>query len=36
VALFYSCVERSGGGVLIFDRRDFDAVAGEGKVTPLP
>jgi hypothetical protein len=36
VALSYSCAERSGGGVLTFDRRDFDAVAGEGKVTPLP
>ncbi len=31
-----SCAERSGGGVLTLDRRDFDVVAGEGKITPLP
>lgn len=31
-----SCAERSGGDVLTLDRRDFDVVAGEGKITPLP
>lgn len=31
-----SCAERSGGGVLTLDRRDFDVVAGEGMITPLP
>jgi hypothetical protein len=35
VALFHSCAERSGG-VLTLDRRGFDAVAGEVKISPCP
>jgi hypothetical protein len=35
VALFHSCAERSGG-VLTLDRRGFDTVAGEVKISPRP
>ena len=31
-----ACAERNGGKVLTFDRRDFDVVAGEGRITILP
>ncbi|MGH2652611.1 MAG: PIN domain-containing protein, partial [Actinomycetota bacterium] len=31
-----ACAERNGGKVLTLDRRDFDVVAGEGRLTVLP
>lgn len=35
-AAVIACAERSGGKVLTFDRRDFDVVAREGKISILP
>lgn len=35
-AAVIACAERHGGRVLTFDRRDFDVVAGEGRLTVLP
>lgn len=35
-AFVIACAERNGGKVLTLDRRDFDVVAGEGKLTVLP
>lgn len=35
-AAVIACAERSGGKVLTFDRRDFDVVAREGRITVLP
>jgi len=31
-----ACAERNGGKVLTFDRRDFEVVAREGRITILP
>ena len=31
-----ACAERNGGRVLTFDRRDFEVVAREGKITIVP
>lgn len=31
-----SCAERNGGRVLTLDRRDFDVIAREGRVTIVP
>lgn len=31
-----ACAERRGGRVLTLDRRDFDVVSGEGRITVLP
>lgn len=31
-----ACAERNGGRVMTFDRRDFDVVAGEGRITVEP
>ena len=35
-AAVIACAERTGGRVLTFDRRDFDVVAREGRITVLP
>lgn len=35
-AAVIACAERNGGKVLTFDRRDFDIVAREGRITVLP
>lgn len=35
-AAVIACAERHRGRVLTFDRRDFDVVAREGKITVLP
>jgi uncharacterized protein len=35
-AAVIACAERNGGKVLTFDRRDFDVVAREGRITILP
>lgn len=35
-ATVIACAERHGGRVLTLDRRDFDVVAGEGRITILP
>ena len=32
-AAVIACAERNGGRVLTFDRRDFDVVAREGRIT---
>jgi predicted nucleic acid-binding protein len=31
-----ACAEANGGRVLTLDRRDFDVIAGEGRITILP
>lgn len=31
-----ACAEAHGGRVLTLDRRDFDVIAGEGRITVLP
>lgn len=36
VAAVVACAERNGGSVLTLDRRDFDVVAKEGRITVLP
>ena len=35
-AAVIACAERNGGKVLTFDRRDFDVVAREGRITVIP
>ena len=35
-AAVIACAERNGGSVLTFDRRDFDVVAAEGRITIVP
>jgi len=35
-AAVVACAERMGGRVLTLDRRDFDVVAGEGRISVLP
>ena len=35
-AAVIACAERNGGAVLTFDRRDFEVVAAEGRLTLLP
>ncbi|MGH2794299.1 MAG: type II toxin-antitoxin system VapC family toxin [Actinomycetota bacterium] len=35
-AAVIACAERSGGKVLSLDRRDFDVVAREGRITIVP
>ena len=35
-AAVIACAERNGGRVLTFDRRDFDVVAREGRITVIP
>jgi uncharacterized protein len=35
-AAVIACAEANGGRVLTLDRRDFDVVAGEGRLTILP
>lgn len=35
-AAVVACAERHGGRILTFDRRDFDVVAGEGRIVVVP
>jgi predicted nucleic acid-binding protein len=35
-AAVVACAEAHGGRVLSLDRRDFDVIAGEGRITVLP
>lgn len=35
-AAVIACAERGGGRVLTLDKRDFDVVAGEGRIAVLP
>ena len=35
-AAVIACAERNGGKVLTFDRRDFDVVAREGRISVVP
>jgi uncharacterized protein len=35
-AAVIACAETNGGHVLTLDRRDFDVIAGEGRLTILP
>jgi predicted nucleic acid-binding protein len=35
-AAVIACAERNGGAVMTFDRRDFEVVAAEGRLTLVP